>query len=137
MSEKFCLNENKLLEAKKILAFKNKKIFSTIFNLFEEDIKKMLTLGYSRSLIVDILSKELETNIKYITFIKWFDKNIKQKNQSSNTLKNNSQIKKHLNKQNNTASTTSNTPKEDDGKPWWKRRVEELSRGMKEAGVRR
>jgi len=140
MNEKIYLNKDKVIEAKKILIFKNKKVFSTIFNLFEDDIKRMLSSGYSRSLIIDILSKELETDIKYITFIKWFDKNIKQKNQNSNTLRNNSQVKKgkikkevkQEPKQNNNTTST----KKEDNKPWWEERLEVLAKGMEEAALR-
>jgi len=43
MYERFCVDENKVLEAKKILVFKNKKVFSTIFNLFKDDIKNVIS----------------------------------------------------------------------------------------------
>ena len=141
---KINIDYNKIDIARKILNLDNKRgIYNDVFNLLKDDIENMISIGLSYMTILKLLENELDCSLNYKTFFAWIQKNIKQKNQSSinanNTLRNNSQIKKELLKQNNTTSTTSNTPKkeEDDDKPWWEKRVEELSKGMKEAGVRR
>ena len=128
--------------------FKRNK-FSSIFDLFKDDILKLISLRMPYKAILVNLSDELNSDINYDTFLKWIQKNIKQKNQSSNnTLRKNTQKQKdEIKKEETTDKTdkdkikvhTNTTPKkeEDDDKPWWKKRVEELSEGMKKAGVRR
>jgi len=127
------IDEKKKIKIKKIFSYKG-KVYSIVFSMLENEIREMLKDGYSKTIIVKILNEELETNINYFTFIKWFDKNIKQKSQNSNnTLKNNSQVKREVSKQNN--NTTSNQEKEDN-RPWWEKEIERASKGMKKAALR-
>jgi len=140
----FSFDEKKILFAKKLLISNpNRGVYSDVFNLFKDDIKELIDFGLKYKSILSLLEKELDCSLNYKTFISWVNKNIKQKNQSSNNaLRNNSQTKKEEVKQelkqNNTTSTaTTSNENEDDDKPWWKKRVEELSEGMKKAGVRR
>jgi len=121
--------------------FKRNK-FSSIFDLFKDDILKLISLGMPYKAILINLNNELNSNINYDTFLKWIQKNIKQKNQSSNILRNNSQfkkeeVKKEVKQEPKQSDTTFTTSKKEDGKPWWEERLEELSKGMEEAGVRR
>ena len=145
----FSFDEKKILFAKKLLISNpNRGVYSDVFNLFKDEIKKLIDFGLKYKSILSLLEKDLDCSLNYKTFISWINKNIKQKNQNSNNLKINTkkdEVKKDINnpkkeisKQNNTTSTTPNTPKkEDDGKPWWEKRLEELSKGMEEAGIRR
>jgi len=75
------IDEKKKMKIKKILSYKG-KVYSIIFTMLEDEIREMLRSGYSKIIIVKVLNEELETNINYFTFIKWFDKNIKQNNNS-------------------------------------------------------
>ena len=123
------IDEKKKIKIKKVLSYEG-KVYSVIFSMLEREIREMLRDGYSKTIIVKILNEELEANINYFTFIKWFDKNIKQKNQSFNTLRNNSQIKEVVKQE-------PKQKKDENDKHWWKKRVEELSKGMKEASIKR
>ena len=99
--------EDKLELAKKMIVydFKRNK-FSSIFELLKDDIKKLIDLGLPYKMILMHLNNELESNIKYDTFLKWIQKNIKQKNQSSNTLRKNTQKQKvELKKEETTCKT--------------------------------
>ena len=87
--------EDKLELAKKMIVydFKRNK-FSSIFELLKDDIKKLIDLGLPYKMILMHLNNELDSNIKYDTFLKWIQKNIKQKNQNSNTSISNIDTKK-------------------------------------------
>ena len=139
----FSFDEKKILFAKKLLISNpNRGVYNDVFNLFRDEIKKLIDLSLKYKSILSLLEKELDYSLNYKTFISWINRSIKQKNQSSNTLRNNSQIKKEEvkkevkqePKQNDTTFTTS---KKEDDKPWWEERLEELSKGMEEAGIRR
>ena len=126
----FSFDEKKILFAKKLLISNpNRGVYSDVFNLFKDEIKELIDFGLKYKSILSLLEKELDCSLNYKTFISWVNKNIKQKNQSSNTLRSNSQTKKETPKQNNTTS------KEDD-KPWWEKRLEELAKGMEKANLR-
>ena len=132
-------NENKVLFAKKLLISNpSRGVYSDVFNLFKDEIKELIDFGLKYKSILSLLEKELDYSLNYKTFISWINKNIKQKNQNFIPLKRDVQksTKKEIPKQNNNTSIAI-TSNEDDNKPWWKKRVEELSKGMKEAGVRR
>jgi len=123
--------------------FKRNK-FSSIFDLFKDDILKLISLGMPYKAILINLNNELNSNINYDTFLKWIQKNIKQKNQSSNILRNNFQTKKEeIEKKSKQKSiNTTSTKKEDDvDEEDWKSvifpQIEEACEGMKKAGVRR
>ena len=137
------IDEKKKMKIKKTLSYKG-KVYSIVFSMLEDEIRKMLKDGYSKTIIVKILNEELETNINYFTFIKWFDKNIKQKNQNSNTLRKNTQKQKvELKKETKKVKENNDNPKNKDEEvddEDWKSiifpQIEEACEGMKKANLR-
>ena len=134
----------KIKFARELLLLKKKRkgIYSSVFKIFEDEITELLNIGLSYRAILDLLEKKLECELKYKTFVSWLRNKDKQKNQNSNTLRNNSQgkkeeIKKEVEQEPRQNNTTSTKKEDENDNPWWKKRVEELSKGMKEAGVRR
>ena len=115
--------------------FKRNK-FSSIFDLFKDDILKLISLRMPYKAILVNLSDELNSDINYDTFLKWIQKNIKQKNQNSNnTLRNNSQIREAP-KPPKQSNTNSNKEEDKDNRPWWEKEIERASKAMKEAALR-
>ena len=135
--------EDKLELAKKMIVydFKRNK-FSSIFELLKDDIKRLVDLGLPYKMILMHINDELDSNIKYDTFLKWIQKNIKQKNQSSNTLRKNTQkqkeeIKKERVKKDNDNPKDKDEEADDED---WKSvifpQIEEACEGMKKANLR-
>jgi len=139
----FSFDEKKILFAKKLLiSNQNRGVYNDVFNLFRDEIKELVDFGLKYKSILSLLEKELDYSFNYKTFMSWINRSIKQKNQNSNTLRNNSQfkkeeVKKEVKQELKQSDTTFTTSKKEDGKPWWEERLEELSKGMEEAGVRR
>ena len=136
------IDEKKKMKIKKTLSYKG-KVYSIVFSMLEDEIRKMLKDGYSKTIIVKILNEELETNINYFTFIKWFDKNIKQKNQNSNTSIPNRDTKEQkveLKKEETKKIEENNDKDEEVDDEDWKSvifpQIEEACEGMKKANLR-
>jgi len=138
----FSLNEDKKLMAIKFISL-NSKNWSYIFELFKNEIFEMIELKIPKTIIVKFLSEELNTEIKYTTFVSWLKKT--KSNNLSNLRKNSQkeevkEVKKEqlkVQKQDTSISSINFTSTKEDDKPWWKKRVEELSKGMKEAAIKR
>jgi len=133
--------EDKLELAKKMIVydFKRNK-FSSIFELLKDDIKRLVDLGLPYKMILMNINDELNSDIKYNTFLKWIQKNIKQKNQNSNNLKRNikkDEVKKEALKKDIDDNTKKENKKNDKLEiPWWEKEIERASKGMKEAALR-
>jgi len=136
--------EDKLELAKKMIVydFKRNK-FSSIFELLKDDIKKLIDLGLPYKMILMHLNNELESNIKYDTFLKWIQKNIKQKNQNSNTSIPNRDTKEQkveLKKEETKKIEENNDKDEEVDDEDWKSvifpQIEEACEGMKKANLR-
>jgi len=124
----FYFDEKKILFVKKLLISNpNRGVYSDVFNLFKDEIKELIDFGLKYKSILSLLEKELDYSLNYKTFISWVNKNIKQKNQSSNnTLRNNFQIKREAPK----------PLKQSNNRPWWEKEIERASKAMKEAALR-
>jgi len=132
--------EDKLELAKKMIVydFKRNK-FSSIFELLKDDIKRLVDLGLPYKMILMNINDELNSDIKYNTFLKWTQKNIKQKNQNSNNLKINTkkeELKKEALKKDINNPKKENKKNDKLEKPWWEKEIERASEGMKEAALR-
>jgi len=137
-------SDDKLELAKKMVVydFKRNK-FSAIFELLKNDIQKLIELGLPYKMILMHINNELNSNIKYDTFLKWINKHIKQKNQNSNnTLKKNTQkqkdeIKKEeVKKDNDNSKDKDEEIDEEDWKSIIFPQIEKACEGMKKANLR-
>lgn len=120
------LDENKRQKAIKFISL-NSRNWGYIFELFKDEIFEMIELKVPKTVIVKYLSNELNTNIKYTTFDSWLRK---RKNQSYNTLRKNSQIKRE---------ETKDKDKEVDDEDWKSvifPQIEEACEGMRKANLR-
>ena len=83
------------LQKKLLISNPNRGVYSDVFNLFKDEIKELIDFGLKYKSILSLLEKELDCSLNYKTFISWVNKNIKQKNQSSNnTLRKNTKKQK-------------------------------------------
>ena len=74
-------SQEKINLAKELLKNKSKR-YSYVFNLFKDEIKELSDLGIGYKAILEILTRKLDTEIKYITFISWINKNLKNNSKS-------------------------------------------------------
>jgi len=135
----FSFDEKKILFAKKLLISNpNRGVYNDIFNLFRDEIKRLIDFGLKYKSILSLLEKELDYSLNYKTFMSWINRSIKQKNKNSNTLRNNSQVKKGKIKKEVKQEPGRNTKKEDEdeNEPWWEKRLRESLEGMKKADLR-
>ena len=143
---KISFNEDMIIAAKRMLALNHKRNkYKNVFDLLKDDIFKLVEIGLNYNSILELINNELQVNIKYHTFFAWIQKNIKQKNQNSNnTLRNNSQIKKvELKKETKKVKENNDNPKNKDeevDEEDWKSvifpQIEKACEGMKKANLR-
>jgi len=138
----FSFDEKKILFAKKLLISNpNRGVYNDIFNLFRDEIKRLIDFGLKYKSILSLLEKELDYSLNYKTFMSWINRSIKQKNQNSEGLKNNSQtekkeIKKEVKQEPGQNATKKEDEDEKDDEPWWEKRLRESLEGMKKADLR-
>jgi len=129
------LNEEKVQKAIKFVSLNNRN-WSYIFELFKDEIFEMIELKVPKTVIVKFLSRELNSDIKYTTFVSWLRK---QKIKDFN-LPNNSQISKDVFKKDTDILKNEEKSRKNKKSKSWQEvifpQIEEACEGMKKANLR-
>ena len=133
------LNEEKVQKAIKFVSLNNRN-WSYIFELFKDEIFEMIELKVPKTVIVKFLSRELNSDIKYTTFISWLKK---QKIQDSNLQIKKDVLKKEIiqevKKDTDILKNEEKSRKNKKSKSWQEvifPQIEEACEGMKKANLR-